>query len=68
MTRDHTGSYIAMVLSIYNTYLLRQQILKNAIHITKSNNVKIVKPAAFLVGGFYLLGLYTLWNIPCFAS
>lgn len=55
-----------MGMSVYNVYLLRQSILKNAIHLTKSNNSKIVKPAAFFVGGCYLLGLYLLWNIPCF--
>lgn len=66
MTRDHTGSYIAMAMSIYNVYLLRQNILKNAIHLTKSNNLKIVRPASFVVGGFYFLGLFVLWNIPCF--
>ncbi len=66
MTRDHTGSYIAMALSIYNVYLLRQNILKNAIHLTKSNNLKIVKPMSVVVGGFYFVGLYILWNVPCF--
>lgn len=66
MTRDHTGSYIAMALSIYNVYLLRQNILKNAIHLTKSNNMKILRPATAVVGSLYLAGLYVLWNIPCF--
>lgn len=66
MTRDHTGSYIAMGLSVYNVYLLRQTILKNAIHLSKSNNVKVVKSMSLIVGGCYLFGLYLLWNIPCF--
>lgn len=66
MTRDHTGSYIAMVMSVYNVYLLRQNILKNAIFISKSNKQNIVKPVAGVVGIFYLVGLYVLWNIPCF--
>lgn len=55
-----------MAMSIYNVYLLRQTILKNAIHISKSNNVKIVRPVSLVVGGFYLFGLYLLWNVPCF--
>jgi hypothetical protein len=66
MTRNHLGSYIAIAMSFYNVYLLRQNILKNAIYITRSNIPNIVKPAAILIGGFYLIGLYVLWNIPCF--
>ncbi len=66
MTRDHTGSYVAMALSVYNVYLLRQTILKNTIHLTKSNNLRIVKPVSAIVGGFYFMGLYILWNVPCF--
>ena len=66
MTRDHTGSYIAMIFSLYNVYLLRQNILKNAIHLIKSTNPKYVKPACGLVGTFYMIGLFCLWNIPCF--
>ena len=66
MTRDHTGSYIAMAMSIYNVYLIRQTILKNAIHLCKSTKVKIVKPMSYFVGGIYFMGLYLLWNVPCF--
>jgi hypothetical protein len=60
------GSYLAFFLSCYNVFLVRQNILKNAIHITKSNNPKVVKIASILVGSFYFIGLYLLWNIPCF--
>jgi hypothetical protein len=55
-----------MGMSVYNTYLLRQVILKNAINLSKSNNPKVVKPVSVVVGGFYLMGLYVLWNVPCF--
>jgi hypothetical protein len=66
MTRDHSGSYFALGLSIYNLYLLRQNILKNAINLTKSSNARIIKPMSVFVGSFYFVGLYLLWNIPCF--
>ena len=58
------GSYVALAMTIYNVHLLRQKILKNAIHITKSNKPLVVKSVSLLIGSLYFAGLYTLWHIP----
>ena len=66
MTRYHAGSYFATIAAIYNTFLLRQKIIKNSIFLTKSNNPRFVKPMCFVIGSFYFFGLYCLWHIPSF--
>ncbi len=66
ITRQHLGSLLAFGVAGYNTFLLRQTIIKNAIHLTKSNNPKVVGPACFLVGAFYYAGLAITWHIPSF--
>jgi hypothetical protein len=68
LTRQHFGSYAALVIAGYNTFLLKQKIIKNAIHITKSNNPNVVVGASFLVGAFYYAGLSIVWHIPSFFS
>ena len=64
MTRQHMGSYIAFVAAGYNTFLLKQKILKNAIFITKSNNPTVVKSASVGVALLYFSGLSIMWHIP----
>ena len=64
LTRQHFGSYAAVVLAGYNTFLLKQKILKNAISISKSNNPTIVKLAAVGVGLCYFSGLAISWHVP----
>jgi hypothetical protein len=59
---------VATGLAAYNTFLLRQKILKNAIHLTKSNKPVIVGTASFIVGTFYFAGLSIVWHIPSFFS
>ena len=66
LTRQHLGSYVAFGLAGYNTFLLRQKIIKNAISITRSNNPKVVGVASLGVGLYYFLGLAVVWNIPSF--
>lgn len=68
LTRQHMGSLIAFGLAGYNTFLLRQKIIKNAIHLTKSNNPQVVAAASALVGGLYYAGLSIVWHIPSFFS
>ena len=58
------GSYIAFVAAGYNTFLLKQKILKNAIFITKSNNPTVVKSASVGVALLYFSGLSIMWHIP----
>ena len=60
------GSLVAFGMAGYNTFLLRQKIIKNAIHLTKSNNPHVVRPACFLVAAFYYVGLALTWHIPSF--
>ena len=66
ITRQHIGSMLAFPVAAYNTYLLRQKIIKNAIHLTKSNNPKIVMGGCIAVGSLYYLGLAIVWHIPSF--
>ena len=66
MTRAHLGSIFAFFLAIYNTFLIRQRIIKNSIYITKSNNPIVVKGTCLVVGLMYFSGLYALWHIPSF--
>jgi len=66
ITRQHFGSLAAFCLAGYNTYLLRQKIIKNAIHLTKSNNTKVVSIGCFIIGSFYYTGLAIVWHIPSF--
>jgi len=60
------GSLIAFGLAGYNTFLLKQKILKNAISLSKSNKSTIVVPVAAGVGCMYYLGLCVVWHIPSF--
>ena len=64
LTRQHLGSYAAFCLAGYNTFLLRQKIIKNAIYVTQSNKSFVVKGAAMGVGILYFLGLSVVWHIP----
>ena len=66
ITRQHLGSYAAFVIAGYNTFLLRQKIIKNAIHLTKSNKSNVVMLASLVVGGFYYAGLTLIWHVPSF--
>ena len=66
LTRSHGGTFFALGLAVYNTFLIRQRIIKNAIHITKSNNPRIVKAMTGVVGFLYFSGLYVIWHIPSF--
>ncbi len=68
LTRQHTGSTIAFGVAAYNTFLLRQKIIKNAIHLTKSNHPRVVIPASILVASFYFAGLSAVWHVPSFFS
>jgi hypothetical protein len=68
LTRQHVGSLAAFAIAGYNTFLLRQKIIKNAIHLTKSNNPKIVIGTSFFVAAFYYVGLTIVWHIPSFFS
>lgn len=65
-TRQNLGSYVAFIMAIYNTFLLKQKILKNSIFITKSNNPIVIVSASIFVGAFYFTGLACLWHIPSF--
>jgi hypothetical protein len=60
--------YAALALAFYNTYLLKQKILKNAIHLTKSNKPHIVMSASAVVSVSYFMGLFAVWLIPSFFS
>ena len=62
------GSTMAFGVAAYNTFLLRQKIIKNAIHLTKSNNPRVVVAAGAVVTGFYFIGLSLVWHIPSFFS
>ena len=64
ITRHHFGSSLAFLLSLYNLFLLRQKILKNAIYFSKSNKPYIVKPVSIAIGICYFVGLYSIWHIP----
>ena len=66
ITRQHMGSLAAFLIAGYNTTLLKQRILKNAIHLTKSNKPYVVLPAAAGVGLMYYAGLVCVWHIPSF--
>ena len=65
-TRSHLGTFCALAMACYNTFLIRQRIIKNAIHLTKSNNPRIVKAMTGIVGFLYFTGLYVIWHIPSF--
>ena len=43
LARYYGGSRFAIVMAMYNTFVIRQRIFKNAIHLTKSNNPTVVK-------------------------
>ena len=64
LTRQHLGSYVAFGVAGYNTFLLKQKILKNAISITKSNHPTVVKVASVGVGLLYFAGLSVMWHVP----
>lgn len=67
-TRYGIGSMFATVAALYNLFLIRQTIIKNAIYLTKSNKPRIVRMMSVVVGSFYFTGLYCLWHIPSFFS
>ncbi len=66
LTRQHIGSYLAFGLAGYNTFLLRQKILKNAIALTRSTRPRTVMAASAGVGLLYFLGLTVVWHVPSF--
>lgn len=68
MTRYGMGSIFATVAALYNLFLIRQRILKNAIYLTKSNKPRTVKMMSVIVGSLYFAGLYCIWHIPSFFS
>lgn len=65
-TRIHLGTFAALIMSIYNTFLIRQRIIKNAISLSKSNNPRVVKVMSVGIGSLYFVGLFCLWHIPSF--
>ena len=64
LTRQHFGSYVAFGAAGYNTFLLKQKIIKNAVAITKSKNPTVVKSASVGVALLYFVGLSMVWHIP----
>ncbi len=68
MTRYRFGTIASSLIALYNLFLMRQRIIKNAISLTKSNNPFIVKSMCLVVGSLYYVGLYCLWQIPTFFS
>ncbi|CAK84431.1 unnamed protein product (macronuclear) [Paramecium tetraurelia] len=66
--RNHYGSYMAFGMAIHNTYHLRQSILKQCIHLTKSKNPTIIKLAAIPITTVYFGVLFGLWHIPSFSG
>ena len=68
MTRYHFGSMFATVAAIYNLFLIRQKVIKNAVFLSKSNNPRVVKTMCLVVGSLYFYGLYALWHIPSLFS
>ena len=64
LTRQHFGSYAAFILAGYNTFLLKQKIIKNAIGLTKSTKPTIVKAASLGVASCYFIGLAAVCHIP----
>ena len=65
-SRAHLGTLFAFGMACYNTFLIRQRIIKHAIYLTKSNNPTIVKAMTGVVGFLYFSGLYVIWHIPSF--
>jgi hypothetical protein len=65
-TRSHMGNIFGGIMAVYNLYLLRQKVIKNAIHVTKSTNSIVVKGMSLVVGVLYFMGLYVMWQIPPF--
>lgn len=57
---------MAFTLAGYNTFLLRQKILKNAISLTKSTQPQVVRMAGAGVSLCYFGGLVVMWHIPSF--
>lgn len=62
------GSKIAFCLATYNLYNIRQRIIKQAIHLTKSKNPWVIRGACFYVGLFYYAGLLLIWHIPSIST
>jgi hypothetical protein len=65
MTKHGLGCFLATMAAVYNLFLIRQRIIKNAIFLTKSNNPRVVKLMCVAVGSVYFAGLYCCWKIPC---
>lgn len=68
LTRYRFGTIAASAIALYNLFLIRQRVIKNAISLTKSNNPLAVKAMCVVVGSLYYVGLYCLWQIPTFFS
>ena len=68
MIRLGFGSKAALLISFYNVYIIRQQIIKHAIHLSRSKNPRVIKGASFLVGFGYTTALFIVWQLPflCF--
>ncbi len=66
--RAYYGSKIGLCLATYNLYNIRQTIIKQAIHLTKSKNPWVVKGACFYVGLVYYIGLIMIWQIPSIST
>ena len=57
---------MAFGAAAYNTFLLRQKIIKNAIAVTRSNHPKVVALATGFVSLYYFAGLCVVWHVPSF--
>jgi glycerol-3-phosphate responsive antiterminator len=66
ITKYGFGNSLATLAAIYNLFLIRQRVIKNAIFLTKSNNPRVVKLMCGVVGAVYFAGLYICWKIPPF--
>jgi len=62
--RGHLGSYLAFGAATYNTYRLRQQIIKKAIMLTKSKNPMIIKFVTANLAVLAWAGLSLVWHVP----
>ena len=72
------GSTIAIFAASYNLYQIQQTVIKQAIHLTKSTNTRVIKfvkelsfvslktlfQVKFYLNMFYFGGLLTVWHVP----
>ncbi|KAM3144392.1 hypothetical protein pb186bvf_003556 [Paramecium bursaria] len=66
--RHHIGSSLAFCMAVHNLYYMKQSILKQTIHLTKSNNPKVIKIARIPLYGIYFIVLSALWHIPSISA